>query len=242
LRVFIGDIQGCLHELDALLDRLAFDPALHQIYCVGDLVNRGPDSLGVLRRLREIGADSVLGNHDLHCLAIHSGHRRRRKGDSLKKLLRAHDVDELMAWLRTRPLVMEWDDVILVHAGLHPRWNNLHKVARSLEERIQKDEIPFHSNKLAFLTRARHCNAKGKRPRPNAKDLSGFRPWDEFYEGAKTVVCGHWAMRGLVVKDRLRSLDSGCVWGGSLSAWICEEDRVISVPAEAAHRKIPSST
>lgn len=237
LRVFIGDIQGCLHELDALLDLLAFDPSVHRIYCVGDLVNRGPHSLGVLRRLREIGADSVLGNHDLHCLAIHSGHRKRQKGDSLKKLLRADDADELLSWLRERPLIMEWDDVILVHAGIHPRWDDPRAVAASLEERIRKGKIPFHSNKLAFLTRVRHCNAKGKRPRGNAKDLSAFLPWDEHYKGTKMAVCGHWALRGLVVKERLRALDTGCVWGGRLSAWICEEDRVISVPAEKVHRK-----
>lgn len=238
LRVFIGDIQGCRVELDMLLDEISFDPTLHRIYCVGDLVNRGPDSLGVLRRLREIGADSVLGNHDLHCLGIHDGVRKRRKGDTLKKLLKAEDADELMDWLRHRPLVMEWDDLVLVHAGIHPRWDDLRAVAGRLEDKIARSEIPFHSNKLAFLTRVRNCNAKGKRPKPNAESLDGFSPWDEFYTGERTVVCGHWAERGLVVKDRLRAIDSGCVWGGRLSAWICEEDRIASVPAQQAYRAI----
>jgi bis(5'-nucleosyl)-tetraphosphatase (symmetrical) len=143
-----------------------------------------------------------------------------------------------MEWLRNRPLILEWDDVVCVHAGLHPKWTNLRKVAKPLEEQIRNSEIPFHSNRLAFMTRVRHCNAKGKRPRPSAADLSAFRPWDEFYTGERIVACGHWALRGLVVKDNLRSLDSGCVWGGSLTAWVCEEDRIVSVPAEKAYQRV----
>ena len=237
MRVFLGDIQGCADELDDLLEALRFDPLVHELHCVGDLVNRGPHSARVLRRLRELNAHSVLGNHDLHLLGIAAGEREERTGDTLGALLDAPDRAELLRWLRSMPLVVEWDDLVLVHAGLHPSWKDYGAVARPLEASIRAGEIPWSSSELAFLTRVRRCNARGDRPKEDDGD-EGFEAWDTFYAGERIVVCGHWAARGLVVGERLRALDSGCVWGGRLSAWIAEEDRVVSVPARKAYSSI----
>jgi len=235
-RVFVGDIQGCLDELEDLLAELRFDPATHALFAVGDLVNRGPKSLETLRYMRSLGADSVLGNHDLHLLAIASGQRKLRKGDTLQEILDAPDRDELIDWLRTRPLILEWDDIVLVHAGLHPKWTDYPAITAPLEARIRAGDIPFDDPDLEFMTMVRHTNKKGRRPGRNAKKLQGFKPWNKHYKGDRLVVCGHWAMRGLVVKNRLRSLDTGCVWGGDLTAWVAEDDLILSVPAHQMYR------
>lgn len=122
----IGDLQGCLRPLERLLEKLGFDRARDRLWFVGDLVNRGPDSLGVVRFLRDLGdaAISVLGNHDLHLLTLASGLGRPGKRDTLDPLLEAPDRDELIRWLRHRPLV-HWDERLrigAVHAGLLPTW------------------------------------------------------------------------------------------------------------------------
>ena len=147
MRVFIGDIQGCLHELDALLDEISFDPDRHQIYCVGDLVNRGPKSLKTLRFVRSLGksAITVLGNHDLHLLALASG--KKPPGDrfrTLQKMLNASDAGELIDWLRQRPLA-HYDkslNTLLVHAGTHPRWTAKKTLAHAaeVEQALRSDD------------------------------------------------------------------------------------------------------
>lgn len=234
-RVFVGDLQGCADELEDLLESVAYDPARHELWFVGDLVNRGPFSLGVLRRLIALGADSVLGNHDLHLLRVAAGERKLSRQDTFEDVLEAPDREDLLAWLRTRPLVHEWDDLVLVHAGLHPAWDDPGAVARPLEAAIARDEIPADDEDLRFLTRVRHCNAKGRRPANEWRPGPGFAPWDVHYRGARMVVCGHWAARGLVRGKRVRSLDSGCIWGGELSAWLADEDRFVSVPARRTY-------
>jgi len=123
--------------------------------------------------------------------------------------------------------------VILVHAGLHPAWTRPRDAASPLERRIAAGEIPWKEEALAFLTRVRTCDARGARG--GAEPDARFRPWYEHYRGGRTVVWGHWAARGLVTAPRLRGLDSGCVWGGSLSAWIVDEDRIVSVPARRTY-------
>lgn len=237
-RIFIGDIQGCADELDDLLTVLGVDPQRDEILALGDLVNRGPDSRGVLQRLIELGADSLLGNHDLHLLGCAAGVRRPRAGDTLDAVLSAPDRDALLAWLRARSLVRGWDDVVAVHAGLHPRWTEPERVARPLEAALRRGELPLGDPALRFLTTARHCDAEGNLPPDERLKEGSFAPWDEFYRGDRTVVFGHWAARGLVRRPRVRGLDSGCVWGGALSAWIAEEDRVVSVPARRAYQQI----
>src|SRR5690349_17029121 len=123
-RIFVGDIQGCRDELERLLDVARFDPATDSLEVVGDVVNRGPDSLGTLRLLKSIGASGVLGNHDLHLLGVRRGERVAAEDDGLGKILGAPDCDELLAWLAALPFVKVWSDVILVHAGLSPAWRD----------------------------------------------------------------------------------------------------------------------
>jgi bis(5'-nucleosyl)-tetraphosphatase (symmetrical) len=151
-------------------------------------------------------------------------------------VLEAPDRDELMAWVRRRPLVVTWDDLVLVHAGLHPRWDDPAAVARPLEAAIASGDLRPGDEDLAFFLLVRHCDAEGRRPDDDVDPPPGFAPWDRHYRGTRPVVCGHWAARGLVRTDRVRSLDSGCVWGGRLTAWIAEEDRFVSVPARRAYQ------
>lgn len=236
-RVFVGDVQGCADELDDLLAKLAFDPVRHELWFVGDLVNRGPNSARVLRRAIELGAGSVLGNHDLHLLAIANDQRSLRAADTFEDVLEALDRDVLLDWLRKRRLVEGWDDVVLVHAGLHPRWKDPRAVAAPLEKAIAHGKIPRRNPDLDFLVSVRHCDAKGNRPADELDPEAPYAPWDRWYTG-KRVVCGHWAARGLVRNDRVCSLDTGCVWGGSLTAWVLEEDRFVSVPARATYQQV----
>lgn len=231
LRVFVGDVQGCADELDDLLEQIDFDPARHALYFAGDLVNRGPASSRALRRAIDSGAEAVLGNHDLHLLAAAAGLREARPMDTLAEVLDCPDAAALLEWLRNRPLVLEWDDLILVHAGLRPGWTQPRRVAAPLEARLAAGELPLDDPDLAFFTRARHCDASGRRPRDEWNPGPGFAPWDYWYSRDRTLVCGHWAGRGVVVRNGLRALDSACVWGGELTAWIAEENRLVSVPA-----------
>jgi bis(5'-nucleosyl)-tetraphosphatase (symmetrical) len=233
-RIFIGDVHGCADELDDLLNALDYRPKRHALWFAGDVANRGPQALRAMRRVREVATGLVLGNHDLHLLGVAAGNRELRAEDTLAEVLEAPDRDELLDWLRGWPLVAEWDDVTLVHAGLHPDWKRPREIAAPLERRIGKGAIPWTDDALTFLTRVRLCDAKGNLPRGRRDDPS-LRPWFDFYRGSRTVVWGHWAARGLVTAPRLRGLDSGCVWGGSLSAWIADEDRIVSVPARRTY-------
>jgi bis(5'-nucleosyl)-tetraphosphatase (symmetrical) len=134
-RYAVGDIQGCLQEFDQLLDLIAFDASCDRLWLVGDLVNRGPDSLGVLRRVMALGdrAVTVLGNHDLHLLTVAAGHRAPHRHDTLRPLLDAPDRSTLLDWLRTRPLVYCEGDILMVHAGLLPSWTAATAVMLSRE-------------------------------------------------------------------------------------------------------------
>jgi bis(5'-nucleosyl)-tetraphosphatase (symmetrical) len=234
-RIFIGDVQGCREELERLLERLHFDPAADVLHPVGDLVNRGPDSLGALRLLRDLDSLPVLGNHDLHLLHVRAGKRSPRAGDTLADVLSAPDVDELCGWLAAQPFLRVFDDAYLVHAGLHPSWTDPAAVLGGVD--------PLDPNAGAvFAVRVRHCTERGERPSedpPEGRTAQGYKPWFEHYDaarhGGRTVVFGHWAMLGLVLRPHLRGLDTACVWGGKLTAWIAEEDRLVEVPAARAY-------
>jgi bis(5'-nucleosyl)-tetraphosphatase (symmetrical) len=170
-RIFIGDIQGCRGELEALLELVRYDPGQDELLPVGDLVNRGPDSLGALRLLVELGAKPVLGNHDLHCLRVARGLREVRPTDTLEALLAAEDREPLLAWLAAQPFVRCFPDVVLVHAGIHPQWSDPGRVLAAvgpLEPQPASD----------FATRARYCSASGERPPSDwpAPPLP-YRPW-----------------------------------------------------------------
>jgi bis(5'-nucleosyl)-tetraphosphatase (symmetrical) len=235
-RVFVGDVQGCSDELSDLLERIAYDPAAHDLWFTGDLVNRGPDSLGVLRTVRALGAGVVLGNHDLHLLRAAAGERAPGRRDSFQDVLSAPDRGDLLDWLRLRPLIRVWDDVVLVHAGLSPAWGDPAAVAAPLEQGIRAGRIPWDDPDLRFLLQARHCDGTGRRPADDEHPPRGFRPWDRFYRGRRTVVFGHWAARGRVRGKRVRGLDTGCVWGGALTAWMAGADRFVSVPARRTYQ------
>lgn len=199
-RIFVGDIQGCREQLDRLLIAVAFAPGVDRLLPVGDLVNKGPDSPGTIARLMQLRAEPVLGNHDFHWL------NKAKKVDARQR-----------EWLQAQPVVRIFDDVIMVHAGLHPHWDEAKLRA------LTPDEVNFAVN-------VRYITADGRQP-PDDWPPPGppFKPWDDFYTGTKRVVFGHWARRGLVVRPQCIGLDTGCVYGGKLSAWIAEEDRIVQV-------------
>jgi bis(5'-nucleosyl)-tetraphosphatase (symmetrical) len=235
-RIFVGDIQGCRDELERLLEAVRFDPAADVLEPVGDLVNRGPDSLGTLRLLIELKAQGILGNHDLHLLRAARGQRALRATDTFQDVLEASDREHLLQWLAERPFVRVWRDVFLVHAGLSPNWKD--------PEALLGHRDPLRADEeIDFATRVRFCDGEGRRPASDdPPPPAPFRPWFDWPRqpalAGRTIVFGHWAVRGLVIEPGLRGLDSGCVWGKSLSAWIAEEDRVVSVRARRAYAPI----
>jgi bis(5'-nucleosyl)-tetraphosphatase (symmetrical) len=229
-RIFIGDIQGCVQQLDELLAALQVR-ADDRLYAVGDLVSRGPDSPGVLRRARALNMRAVLGNHDMHLLRMADGTRRPSSTDRLHAVLSAPDCDELLDWLREQPVLIVEGDLITVHGGVHPAWSDVARVAADINAGVAAHIRGEQDERITFATQVRYCDAEGRRPlRDDPPPGPPFFPWDHFYRGARTVVFGHWARRRLVMQPRLRGLDTGCVYGGALTAWIAEEDRLVQVP------------
>jgi len=241
MRWLVGDIQGCARELELLLERIRFDPARDEIWSLGDLVNRGADSLAVLRLWRDVGGRAILGNHDVYALRAYDAPRRRRK-DTLDALFAAADGPELLAGLRTHPVLVRLaaagakvGDVWIVHAGLHPRWTDLESVAERLNSG-ERDDGWLSGGDVAFATRARCCTSAGEMHRHTGAPDScpaPFQPWDSFYRGNELVVHGHWAQRGYYRGARTMGLDTGCVYGGALTAWCHDEDRIVQVPSRS---------
>jgi bis(5'-nucleosyl)-tetraphosphatase (symmetrical) len=269
-RYAIGDVQGCEQELRALLAKLKFAPDRDQLWFVGDLVNRGPGSLAALRLIRALGDNAVvvLGNHDLHLLALAFGAHRRRKSDTLDEVLAAPDRDGLLEWLITRPLAHVHGRDLLVHAGVVPQWSVALTLALAAEvssalrraprevfaamygdEPERWDEALEGSERQRFvinvLTRLRMCTADGRidvalKGHPAAPDAP-LRPWFE-HPGRLTrearVIFGHWSALGLVQREGVLGLDTGCVWGGALTALDLEADsQPVSVHC-APHQRI----
>jgi bis(5'-nucleosyl)-tetraphosphatase (symmetrical) len=262
----IGDVQGCFDELRALIGALGFDPANDRIWFVGDLVNRGPASLATLRFVRDLGdrAVVVLGNHDLHLLALAEGHVESGRDDTLEDVLAAPDRRELLDWLRARPMIHVAGDDVLVHAGLLPQWDvaTAGSLAREVEAELRG---PGHSKFLETLygsrpnrwsehlsgpdrlrvivnamTRLRFCTREGVMEFDTKGETTqpprGYMPWFDVPErksAGSTIVCGHWSALGLRMAPRLLALDSGCVWGGRLSAVRLEDRRLYQVPCRA---------
>ena len=252
-RFAIGDIQGCCDELKALLARCKFSADRDEIWFVGDLVNRGPQSLETLRFVRALGANAtvVLGNHDLHLLALRFGSKRKPKdGDTLDDVLSAPDRDQILEWLLGRPLAVfdEPRGDFLVHAGLVPEWSprTAAKLAREVEAVLREDSRTLfdgmYGNKpdkwsdslrgmdrLRFVinafTRMRFCHRDGtvdlKTKGSPGDQPEGMYPWFDV-PGRKSadvrVVCGHWSTLGYKRRRDLLALDTGCVWGGALTA------------------------
>ncbi len=237
MRWVIGDIHGCLRELERLLRAIRFDPARDEAWSTGDFVRGGTDSAAVLRLWREIGGRGVIGNHDLHACREWAGERPRTS--SLASLFCAPDAEASIAWLRQLPLLARLPssdddrDVWVVHAGVHPRWDDLAALAESVNA-APRDEEWLKRSEVVFATSVRCCDANGQRSpqKGGAEDcLAPYQPWDDFYRGAELVVHGHWAMRGYYRGPRTLGLDSGCVYGGALTAWCLEEDRIVRVPS-----------
>ena len=247
----IGDIQGCFLTLQRLLEEIRFDPTQDRLWLVGDLVNRGPGSLEVLRLVRSLGnsAITVLGNHDLHLLAVAEGVAEPHRTDTLDSVLKAPDRDELLHWLRHRLLLHAEDGYVLVHAGLLPQWDvaQAASLAREVEAALRGDDYATFLARMygntphawddsltgykrlrvivnAF-TRMRICTKDGemefkfKGEVPNIPQ--GYLPWFDVPERASadsTVIFGHWSALGLLLRKDIIALDTGCLWGGPMSA------------------------
>lgn len=266
----IGDLQGCHEQTLALLKLVNADAARrdsdaeHTIFFAGDLINRGPDSLATLRHVRTLcmasggRIDSVLGNHDLHLLAVAYGIRPEHKSDTLAEILHAPDRAELIDWLRRRPLAIQVKGHVLVHAGLLPQWTPAQAMAlagevqdmlRGPESTLADFLAEMYGNQpdqwndalqgadrlrciINAMTRLRFCSADGvmdfkMKESGKADEGSGLMPWFDVpgrRSARTTVAFGHWSALGLTLKPNLIGLDSGCVWGGQLSA-VCLEDR-----------------
>jgi bis(5'-nucleosyl)-tetraphosphatase (symmetrical) len=249
----IGDVQGCDRELGELLEALRFSPDRDRLWFVGDLVNRGPDSLGVLRRVRALkdAAIVTLGNHDLHLLALLFGHAQPRSGDTLDAVLAAKDAPALRDWLLNRPL-LHVDPVLklaLLHAGLPPQWDlelaagcarEFERALRSAPERVfaqmygDKPDLwdaslegPERLRYIAnCLTRLRFLDADGRlalraKGSPKKPAATGLVPWfaapQARWRGTR-IVFGHWSTLGFHRDASVIGLDTGCVWGGQLTA------------------------
>jgi bis(5'-nucleosyl)-tetraphosphatase (symmetrical) len=237
MRWVVGDIHGCALEFGDLLDAIRFDPGTDELWSTGDLVNTGPDSLGVLRIFRDAGGRTVLGNHDIYAILARSG-RIARRGDRLDGLFASPECDALLARLRSFPAIVQFSRELepraawLVHAGVHPLWRDLPALAGRLDAQPHDDDW-LKGDDVTFMTRVRCCDRYGERARftgPPAEAPPPFRPWDEFYTGEDLIAHGHWAMRGHYRGARTIGLDSACVYGGRLTAWCVDDDRVASVP------------
>lgn len=270
----IGDVQGCDAALQRLLDEISFSPSRDTLYLLGDLVNRGPDSAGVLRRLMGYGAAArcLLGNHDLHLLAIAHGVRAPHRSDTLDGILHASDRAALLDWLRRQRLALRaqvpGEEMLLVHAGVLPAWTASQTVALAgeLEAVLQGPDLPdflhrMYGNEPArwddglqgdarlrvivnALTRLRFCTPDGAMEFASKEGAAGapagYLPWFEV-PGRRTadvtVAFGHWSTLGWLDRPDVLALDTGCVWGGALSAVRLGQARaheLIQVPCPAA--------
>ena len=265
----IGDIQGCYSTFRRMLDQLRFDPARDRLWLVGDLVNRGPQSLAVLRFVKNLGARAVtvLGNHDLHLLVVAAGHVKQHQGDTLNAILRAPDRDELLDWLRRQKMMHAAGRYAMVHAGLLPQWSipKALTLAREVETALRSDDYGeflrhmygnqpdrWRDNLSGFdrlrvitnaLTRLRLCTVTGRmefthKGRP--VDLPrGYQPWFNVprrRNRATTVIFGHWAALGLYMDSNVAGLDTGCVWGRTLTALRLADRRIFQCDAAARAR------
>ena len=268
----VGDIQGCYDELQRLLEKVRFDPAADELWCPGDLVNRGGHSLKTLRLLESLGGSftATLGNHDLYLLRENwkypEGNSSNRE---MRKILRAPDREALMDWLQHKPMAYwsEHQQVLMVHAGVIPQWTvkeTLHH-AGEIESMLRSHKAGKYFNKMRrnaprrwnahlrgwrrrkligdILTRMRFCDRNGKilgsASGPPGSAKKPYKPWFK-HKNRKTrdstIVFGHWAALGLYAKKNVICLDSGCVWGGWLTALRLEDRQLFQVRGRRRRR------
>ncbi len=266
----LGDVQGCYEPLQRLLEKVNFDPASDRLWGCGDLVNRGGQSLEVLRLLHGMGGSfrTTLGNHDLHLLACHYAHpdghvsKRKLSNKEFRAILNAPDRVELMHWLQHMPLAHWFADhqLLLLHAGVIPQWDVqqtlecagtvesvlrsgkckkfLRKMYRPAPRRWRQDRSRWKQLRFVtqVLTRLRFCNAKGivlhYASGPPGSQPKGYVPWFELKKRRTKkvrIAFGHWAALGLRINKKIIALDSGCVWGGKLSAFRLEDEQLFQV-------------
>jgi bis(5'-nucleosyl)-tetraphosphatase (symmetrical) len=271
MNYLIGDLQGCCSALENLLSHLDFSPSRDHLYFLGDLINRGPASLQTLRRLQGMGhsATCLLGNHDLHFLAVAHGTRSLNRNDTLNELLDAPDRAHLVDWLRGQRLAVFEHGWLMVHAGVVPQWHlgDVLALASQVEQRLRGSDLAeflqvMYGNdpnrwdaslagdaRLRFvvnvLTRIRFCTLDG------ALDMStkdgqadvppGLCRWFEAPQRQTSevpIAFGHWSTLGLMAQPHLLSLDTGCVWGGKLTAARLSEGsaEIFQVECEQAQR------
>ncbi|MDR4493359.1 MAG: symmetrical bis(5'-nucleosyl)-tetraphosphatase [Nitrospirales bacterium] len=255
----IGDVQGCMTALRRLLDRIAFDRTVDRLWFVGDLVNRGSESLEVLRFVKHLGsaAITVLGNHDLHLLAVWSQVTSVNNKDTLSAVLDAPDANDLLNWLRHCPLAHWEDEYLMIHAGVLPAWtlDKTLSLAKEVEEALQHDHFRSRLPAIYFrntrspesydkrlgmttnvLTRLRVCTPEGvpdfsfKGP-PQQAPL-GYLPWFQIPQRATqsvNILFGHWSALGIVTESHIWALDGGCVWGRELVALRLSDHRLYRV-------------
>ncbi|TRX54036.1 symmetrical bis(5'-nucleosyl)-tetraphosphatase [Thalassomonas sp. M1454] len=263
----VGDIQGCYQELCQLMDKVNFDLNNDQLWLTGDLVARGPDSLATLRMVKSLGpaAKVVLGNHDLHLLAVHAGIKQAKANDKLDTLLNAPDINELTDWLALQPLLLQLpnEQAFVSHAGFCPQWsiataieqNHFVQQRLSSKERnhwltlmygsmpnswllAKSEEERFRFSINAF-TRMRFCFNDGslefqQKNAPEHNTNAQLQPWFNLQPQLNNIqwVFGHWAsLEGHCQHDNVYALDTGCVWGGSLTMLRWHDKQLFSVPA-----------
>jgi bis(5'-nucleosyl)-tetraphosphatase (symmetrical) len=265
----IGDVQGCHDAFTRLLQALDFSPSRDTLFLLGDLINRGPDNVGVLRRLRDLGSSArcLLGNHDLHLLALARGLARLKRGDTVQDVLDAPDRHELLHWLQQQSLALQHDNCLMVHAGVLPSWTAQQTLALAAEvETVLRGpdaETFFHhmyGNQpdrwrddlqgpdrwrviVNGLTRLRFCTPEGQMDFDAKQGLedapAGHLPWFDVPTRRTQDVCvvfGHWSTLGGMDRPDVKCLDTGCVWGGTLTAWSLQAPgpgRWVQVPALA---------
>jgi len=259
----IGDIQGCFHSFQSLLKKIQFNPALDNLWLVGDLINRGSGSLEVLRWVfdHQSSIVSVLGNHDLHTLVVAEGFVNAHLSDTIQPLLDAPDADTLLSWLRHQPLLHFANDHLMVHAGLLPAWtpsqaqllgqevhqalcaDNYREFLKHMygNQPVQWDEALTGWDRLRVITNAmtrlRICSQAGEMEFKFKGELSnrpaGYVPWFEIAGRASAdtpVIFGHWSALGLHMANNVYALDTGCLWGGALTALRVDDKAVFQVP------------
>jgi bis(5'-nucleosyl)-tetraphosphatase (symmetrical) len=249
----IGDLQGCYDEFQRLLDLIEFNPEKDKIWLAGDIVNRGPKSLEVLRFIKSLGtgAITVLGNHDLHLLALSQGNMRHYKHGSLSDILNAPDRDELIHWLRHRYVMYHHNEPAysLLHAGLPPQWDIKTALLHARELEVVLQGAGFHDfchemygnqpeqwsddltgiDRLRYITncftRLRYCTRDGRlamreKGSPGSQK-TGVIPWFEISDRASCndrIIFGHWSTLGYYNAYNVWAIDTGCLWGGQLTA------------------------